>query len=127
MFGVVDPQPARGSTVEGIVDSTQPASLWARRGATALLVLLVLAALTDLLGVDTEEQVAEDNGYRLELRYPGTARAGLDTLWRVTVERQGGFGDELTLAVTGDYFELFETQGFHPEPWSPPGTPARCI
>ena len=28
----------------------------------------------------------------------------------------GGFGKQLTLAVTGDYFDIFETQGFHPNP-----------
>ena len=50
------------------------------------------------------------------MRYPGAARAGLDTPWRVTVEHPGGFGKEITLAVTGTYFDLFETQGFHPEP-----------
>jgi hypothetical protein len=32
------------------------------------------------------------------------------------VHAEDGFDKELTLAVTGDYFDLFETQGFHPEP-----------
>ena len=29
---------------------------------------------------------------------------------------RGGFGKTLTLAVTASYFDIFETQGFHPEP-----------
>jgi len=44
------------------------------------------------------------------------ARAGLDTPWQVTVTRPGGLGKQVTLAITGDYFTIFETQGFHPEP-----------
>jgi hypothetical protein len=34
----------------------------------------------------------------------------------VTVTRAGGFGDKVTLAVTGEYFDLYETQGFNPVP-----------
>ena len=28
----------------------------------------------------------------------------------------GGLGKQVTLALTGSYFDIFETQGFHPEP-----------
>ena len=41
---------------------------------------------------------------------------GLDVPWRVTIHHPGGFGKELTLAVTGDYFDVYEEQGFRPEP-----------
>ncbi len=64
----------------------------------------------------TEQAVAEQDGYRLSLQYPAVARAGLDVRWQVTVEHSGGFDKELTLAVTGDYFDIYETQGFWPEP-----------
>jgi hypothetical protein len=36
----------------------------------------------------------------------------------VTVTRPGGYGEELVLAVTGDYFDIYETQGFSPDPSS---------
>jgi hypothetical protein len=78
--------------------------------------LAVLAGLLSLLGVHTSTTSARGNGYDLKLSYSSVARAGLDTPWRVTVTRAGGLGKQVTLAVTGDYFNIFETQGFHPEP-----------
>jgi hypothetical protein len=48
--------------------------------------------------------------------YPRVARAGLDVPWEVTVTHPGGFGDELELAVDGHYFDLYESQGFRPQP-----------
>ena len=54
-------------------------------------------------------------GYRLTVTYPQTARAGLDVPWRVRVHRDGGLPGQLTLAVTEQYFRIFETQGFYPD------------
>jgi len=34
----------------------------------------------------------------------------------ITVRHAGGLGKQVTLAVTGGYFDIFETQAFHPEP-----------
>ncbi len=56
------------------------------------------------------------SGYTLSLDYPEAGRAGLDVTWRARVDHPGGFEKELTLAVTGAYFDIFETQGFFPEP-----------
>ena len=46
------------------------------------------------------------------------ARSGLDVPWRARVHRDGGVNSELTLAVSSDYFRMFETQGFFPDPES---------
>lgn len=46
------------------------------------------------------------------------ARAGLDVPFAVTVSHAGGFAKTLTIAVTGAYFDIYETQGFTPEPSS---------
>jgi len=81
-----------------------------------VLTIAVALALTSLLGVHTSTATAQRAGYTLSLRYPAVARAGLDVEWQVRVQHPGGFGKELTLAVTGDYFNIFETQGFHPQP-----------
>jgi hypothetical protein len=97
-------------------EGCQPAALWARRGLLALMAVLVACCLVGLLGVHTGTASAERDGYTMTLRYPTVARAGLDVEWQVTVTHQGGFGKQLTLAVTGDYFDIFETQGFHPQP-----------
>jgi hypothetical protein len=104
------------STVDGLAATSLPVAVWLRRFALFLVVALVLAALAGLLGVHTSEVTAEQNGYRLTVRYPATARAGLDTRWQVVVSRTGGFDDDITLALSGNYLDMFETQGFHPEP-----------
>jgi hypothetical protein len=82
----------------------------------ALLVLLCVAAGTGLLGGHTSTAAATGGGYRLSLSYPGTIRPGLDTFWELTVVHHGGFRKQVTIAVTGSYFDLFETQGFYPTP-----------
>ena len=81
-----------------------------------VLALVVLAALCTFLGVHTSTATSSGNGWTLSLHYPRVARAGLDVQWRATVTHPGGFGKEVTLAITGDYFNIYETQGFHPEP-----------
>jgi len=89
---------------------------WSRRGFLALLLVFVLAGLTGLLGVRTATETDESAGWGLSLHHATTARAGLDVPWQVTVTHVGGFDKELTLAVTGDYFDIYETQGFTPDP-----------
>jgi hypothetical protein len=97
-------------------EKSHPVALWLRRAALTVMALVVLADLTGRLGVHTGKATAQENGYSLTLRYPAVARSGLDVKWQVQVSHPGGFGKELTLAVTGDYFDIFETQGFHPNP-----------
>jgi len=90
--------------------------LWGRRvGASALLVL-VAAGASGLLGVRSATSSTIDGDVTVSVTYAATARSGLDVPWRVVVERAGGFDDEITLAVTGRYFDIFETQGFVPSP-----------
>ena len=104
------------STVEGL--ATHPsgvATVLSRRGLLALLAVVVACGGVGLLGLHTSEVTGSAHGYHLTLRYPAVARAGLDTTWQVRVTHPGGFGDDVELAVTGDYFDIFETQGFHPD------------
>lgn len=105
-----------GSTLSGLVDAGHPRAAWARRVALAAVTLFVAADLTGLFGVRTDQVSATGHGFVLSVEYPHTARAGLDVTWRVQVTHPGGFGRTLTLAITGDYFDIFETQGFHPDP-----------
>jgi hypothetical protein len=98
-----------------------PGRIQARRGRRAVLaVLAVVVALASvsLLGVHTSTASATAAGWSLRLDYPRIARSGLDITWRVQVDHVGGFKKqkEITLAVTGNYFDIFETQGFHPQP-----------
>jgi hypothetical protein len=118
---VARPPTPESSTVwsrhgEEIDEGSHPVALWLRRAMLTAMALAVAAGLLSLLGVRTSSASAQGNGYQLTVRHPSVARAGLDTTWQVTVVRPGGFGKEITLAVTGDYFDIFETQGFHPQP-----------
>jgi hypothetical protein len=106
----------RRSTTWDLRGGNRPATVWARRGWLALLWLAVVAALLTLLGVHSSQTTVQSNGYRLEVVYPRIARAGLDVPWQVTVSHPDGFGKQLTLAVSGDYFNLFESQGMRPQP-----------
>lgn len=90
---------------------------WARRAFLLLLVGVVVAGLLGVLGVRSRTASASQAGWTVDLRYAAVARAGLDVPWQVTVRHRGGFGGQpVTLAVTGEYFAIYETQGFFPEP-----------
>jgi hypothetical protein len=77
--------------------------------------VIVLLGATGALGVRTHTVRATGAGYTLTVTYPQTARAGLDIAWRARVHHEGGFGGKVTLAVSTDYFRMFETQGFYPD------------
>lgn len=92
-----------------------PAPQWGRRvGVTVLFVVVAIGALGGF-GVRSRTVGAEQNGYTLHVTYPQTARAGLDVPWRARVHHDGGFATDLTLAISTDYFRMFETQGFYPD------------
>ena len=104
------------STLDGLETCTAPVAAWGRRLALGLIALAVAADVAGLFGVHTGTVSASGGGYDLTLKYPTVARAGLDTKWQVRVHHPGGFGKQVTLAVTGDYFDIFESQGMFPEP-----------
>jgi hypothetical protein len=89
-----------------------------RLAATTVLAVVVLLGATGAFGVRSRTANSTGAGYRLSLTYPWIARAGLDVPWHVEIRRVGGFTGQkvVTLAVTARYFDIFETQGFHPEP-----------
>jgi hypothetical protein len=104
------------STLRDVVTADEGAGpVWGRRvGVFALLVLVILGG-SGLLGVRSRTVDASEGGYTLHVTYPQTARAGLDVPWRAHVHHAGGFPGDLTLAISTDYFRMFETQGFYPD------------
>ncbi|MFI7587252.1 hypothetical protein ACIB24_09280 [Spongisporangium articulatum] len=105
------------STVAEVKDASEiRRGLMGRRAALVVLLVVVLAGATGLLGVHTSTARASGGGYSIALDYARVSRAGLDSPWKVTVTRADGFDGELTLATSSTYFEMFETQGFSPEP-----------
>ena len=69
-----------------------------------------------LLGVHSTTQPGSGGGYEVTVEYAAVARAGLDVPWKVQVRRAGGFDGPVTLAVTADYFDIYEEQGLDPQP-----------
>ncbi len=104
------------STLVSLRDAETRSATWTRRGWMLLLAALVALGATGFLGVRTGTVTDSAGGYDLTLQYPEVARAGLDVRWQVTVRHPGGFGKTVDLVVTGDYFDIFETQGMWPQP-----------
>jgi hypothetical protein len=92
-----------------------PSTQWGRRSGTVMLFLVVLAGACGLFGVRSRTVIADSGGWRLRITYPQVARAGLDVPFRVTVHHPGGLPPKITVAVSTDYFRMFETQGFFPD------------
>ncbi|TQC49619.1 hypothetical protein EEB14_09255 [Rhodococcus sp. WS4] len=77
---------------------------------------VVLLGLAGFLGVRSATVSAWGGGYEHTLTYPRIARAGLDVPWELTVHKPGGFTEPVVVVVESDYFDMFETQGWTPEP-----------
>jgi len=101
------------SDVRPVADGPAPA--WGRRVVVAVLALIVIAGALGVFGVHSRTVRTTANGYTLTVTYPQTARAGLDVPWRVHVHHPGGFPAQIVIAVSTDYFRMFETQGFFPD------------
>jgi hypothetical protein len=92
-----------------------PPPIWGRRLGTGLLLMIVVLGAVGVFGVHSRTVTKSANGYTLSVTYPQVARAGLDVPWRVHVRRAGDLPDQITVAVSADYFRMFETQGFFPD------------
>jgi hypothetical protein len=91
--------------------------------ALTVIAVIVVAGAAGLFGVRAGTVTKTDNGYRLSVVYPVVARAGLDIPWRATITHPGGFKGDVTLAISSHYFDIFETQGWHPQPNDETATP----
>lgn len=82
-----------------------------------MLALVVLAGLFGFLGdrVGVVERAGPE-GHQLRLEYAETSRPGLDVPFEIRLTKPEGLDPEVTLAITGDYLDLYETQGWYPEP-----------
>jgi hypothetical protein len=87
-----------------------------RRVIMGLLAVLVIAGLTSALGVKVKTAGAENEELALRVKYASVTRLGLPTPWEVEVTREGGFAAPVTIATTNSYFEIFDENGFSPQP-----------
>lgn len=90
--------------------------LWLRRATVLLLVCVQLAALSGWLGVRSKTASARANGYQLQVTYAAVARAGLDVPLTIRVQAPYEITGHIVVGISADYFRMFETQGFFPEP-----------
>jgi hypothetical protein len=93
------------------------AQRWRRVGILAMLVVVVAGAF-GLLGVHSTVRTVTNDGYTAQLTYAAIARSGWDVPWTLRITHPGGFDGAVTVAVTADYFDIFESQRFWPEPSS---------
>jgi hypothetical protein len=91
-----------------------PGARWGRRAGLVILLVIVVLGAVGVFGVHSRTISARSGGYALTVTYPQVARAGLDVPFRVRVHHPGGFSNSLTIAISSDYFRMFETQGFYP-------------
>ncbi len=89
-----------------------------RRAVIAIMALLLLLALSTLLGVRTSEKAASAEGYDVTVTYASVTRPGLATPFDVEVTKAGGFDEPVVLAVSGDFLAAFDENGLDPDPAS---------
>ena len=111
-----DAPPADSTLRDVRTPDPRPRKTWGRRAAIAVLLLIVAVGATGWLGVHRAAMSASGSGYTMSLEYPQVARAGWDVPWTVTVTAPDRFQDQVTIAVTSDWFDLFESQGLSPQP-----------
>lgn len=87
-----------------------------RRTALTLLGAFVLLGMAGVFGSRSGTASASAGGYSIDVTYPAMTRPGLAVRWSVEISRPGGLGDELVLATTSAYFDLFDFNQFYPQP-----------
>ncbi len=88
-----------------------------RRVGLTLLVVFVLLGATGLFGTRTAKASASGGGFEVTVTYPSTSRPGHAVKYEVQVRKAGGFaGEPLRMRFAADYFDLFDENGFSPDP-----------
>lgn len=90
----------------------------ARRVGLVAVAVFVALGLAGVLGTRTAETTASAGGYDLTVTYPQVSRSGHAVRFEVQVRRDGGFpaGEPVRLRVLGRYYDLFDENGFSPQP-----------
>jgi hypothetical protein len=103
--------------VSGIGEEQRAAhGLWLRRGMVAILAVIIVAAGSGFLGVRSATDSARNDGFQVSVTYARIARAGLDVPFTIRIQAPEPITGDVVIAISADYFRMFETQGFFPEP-----------
>jgi hypothetical protein len=114
---------ARRPEVDVVPTAPEEPNLLHSRRSRALrrLFMIVLAGvlavgLTGWLGVRTGTATARGGGYELTVTYGQVTRAGLATPWSLEIRHPGGFDGPVTVSTNSRYLDLFDENGFDPQP-----------
>ena len=99
----------------------------ARRLFMTVLVAFLAYGMIGGLGVRARSTTVEGGGYRLTVTYGHVSRPGLATPWSIEIHRPGGFDGPVTVSSTTHYFDMFDENGFDPEPSKVTANPEEVI
>jgi hypothetical protein len=88
----------------------------ARRAFMAVVVAFVALGLSGLLGVRSRVTTVAGGGFELTVTYAQVSRPGLATPWSMEIRHAGGFDGPITVSTKTSYLDLFDENGFDPEP-----------
>ena len=89
-----------------------------RRLFVVCLTVFLLLGLAGVFGVKSTTVSASGGGYDLEVTYAKSARPGLAVPWSVEIRHADGFDGDVVVSTTSSYFDLFDENGFDPDPES---------
>jgi hypothetical protein len=96
-----------------------------------LFMTLLLAGLavgaTGRLGVHSRTTTVQGEGYQLTVTYGQMTRPGLATPWSLKIRHPGGFDGPITVSTNTKYLDLFDENGFDPQPSKSTATPDMVI
>ena len=110
----MQPLPTSPDDAAGLGDSRRHRAT--RRAGFVLLVVILVLGAANVLGPRVASVTAAGGGFELTVTYASVSRPGLSTPWTLQVRRPGGFDGPVTIATTGDYFDLFDENGLDPDP-----------
>lgn len=98
-----------------------------RRLFMAVLVGVLAVGLAGWLGVRSATATASGQGYELTVTYGQVSRPGLATPWSLEIRHPGGFDGPVTVSTNTEYLDLFDENGFDPQPSKTTATPDEVI
>jgi hypothetical protein len=96
------------------------AEAWLRRLFVVALAVFTALGLLGVFGPKGHTASADGGGYHLEVTYAAVTRPGLGAPWKVEISRvdAAALPDEITLVASAPYFDMFDANGFDPQPVS---------
>jgi hypothetical protein len=98
-----------------------------RRVFMTLLFAFLAVGLAGRLGVRTRTTTVRGGGYELTVTYGQVSRAGLATPWSLRIHHPGGFDGPVTVSSNSKYLDMFDENGFDPDPTSSTATADEVI